>query len=41
MDKELNVSPLVSHKPQLKDGADIFNDIVGRKKFFNKVIFQV
>lgn len=41
MGGELNVEPLISHKPDLKDGAEIFNDIVGRKKFFNKVIFEV
>jgi len=39
--KELNVAPLISHMPELRDGADIFERLVGRKEFFNKVIFKV
>lgn len=37
----LDVAPLISHMPQLSEGAAFFNDIAGKKKFFNKVIFQV
>ena len=41
LDKALNVAPLVSHTPELRDGSDIFGKLTGRKEFFNKVIFKV
>lgn len=41
MDKELQVAPLISHTPDLEEGADIFNRILKREEFFNKVIFKV
>jgi len=41
MDKQLNVAPIISHTPLLKDGAEIFIKIVSKKEFFNKVIFKL
>lgn len=41
MDKQLIVAPLISHMPDLSDGEDVFNAIVGKHGFFNKVIFKV
>jgi len=41
MDKQLIVAPLISHTPDLSDGEEIFNAIVNKKGFFNKVIFKL
>ncbi len=41
MDKRLNIAPLISHTPVLKDGVEVFNRIVSKEEFFNKVIFKV
>ncbi len=41
MDGRLNLSPLISDTPSLSDGPRIFEAIIGRKKFFNKVIFKI
>lgn len=39
MDKELNVKPLISHRPTLAEGVDMFNNLANRKIAANKVIF--
>ena len=41
MDKELQVDQLISHTPDLEEGAEIFNRILKKEEFFNKVIFKV
>jgi L-iditol 2-dehydrogenase len=41
MDKELIVKPLISHTPDLSEGETIFQDILNKKEFFNKVIFII
>ena len=41
MDRELIVKPLISDLVNLADGPDIFQSIINRKKFHNKVIFKV
>lgn len=41
MDKELQVGPLISHTPDLKEGTEIFHRILKKEEFFNKVIFKV
>jgi L-iditol 2-dehydrogenase/galactitol-1-phosphate 5-dehydrogenase len=41
MDRELVLGPLISHTPSLSEGPDIFRRILGRKEFFNKVIFRI
>jgi threonine dehydrogenase-like Zn-dependent dehydrogenase len=41
IDKELNVTPLISHTPDLKDGVHIFNKIINNEDVFNKVIFKI
>ena len=40
MDRELVVAPLISHTPLLRDGARVFERILGKKEFYNKVIFK-
>lgn len=39
--KALDVAPLISHVPDLCDGAELFERVAGKKEFFNKVIFKV
>ena len=39
MGTRVHVAGLVSHTPRLSEGADIFRRILGRKEFFNKVVF--
>ncbi len=41
MDREMNVAPLISHTPTLSEGADVFNKIVNRTEYTNKVIFTL
>ncbi|MFZ4413580.1 MAG: galactitol-1-phosphate 5-dehydrogenase [Bacteroidales bacterium] len=41
MDKELIVEPLISHTPLLSEAEGIFNDVVNKTGFFNKVIFKI
>jgi L-iditol 2-dehydrogenase len=41
MDKQLIVEPLISHTPSLSDGKEVFNAIVNKQSFFNKVIFKI
>jgi len=41
MDKELIVAPLISQTPSLSDGKEVFNAIVNKQSFFNKVIFKI
>ena len=41
LDKELQVAPLISHTPDLKDGVNIFNKIINNEDDFNKVIFKI
>jgi L-iditol 2-dehydrogenase/galactitol-1-phosphate 5-dehydrogenase len=40
LDRELVVAPLISHTPLLRDGARVFERILGKKEFYNKVIFK-
>lgn len=37
----LDVAPLISHTPDLRDGVDVFERVAAKKEFFNKVIFKV
>jgi hypothetical protein len=37
----LQVGQLISHTPDLEEGAEIFNRILKKEEFFNKVIFKV
>lgn len=41
MDKELQVKQLISDIIQLEDGPSIFDSIIQKKKFHNKVIFKL
>ena len=41
MDKQLIVAPLISHTPNLSEGEKVFNAIVNKQGFFNKVIFKL
>jgi L-iditol 2-dehydrogenase/galactitol-1-phosphate 5-dehydrogenase len=41
MDKELQVAPLISHTPALEEGIAVFNRILNKEEFFNKVIFKL
>ena len=41
MDRELNVAPLISDVVPLEEGPAVFDSIVHRKKFHNKVLFKV
>mgnify|MGYP001066137622 CR=1 FL=1 len=41
MDREFNVSPLISHTPELAEGERIFNAILNKQAFFNKVVFRI
>ena len=41
MDRELEVAPLISDKLPLSDGPAIFDDLVQRRGFHNKVIFNI
>lgn len=41
MDKELQVAPLISDLITLEEGPDIFESIIQKKKFHNKVIFKL
>lgn len=41
MDKELQVEQLISDIIQLEDGPSIFDSIIQKKKFHNKVIFKL
>lgn len=37
----IDVAPLISHTPALKEGVEIFNRMHQKTEFFNKVIFDV
>jgi len=39
MGTKLQVAGLISHTPRLAEGADIFRRVLGRREFFNKVVF--
>ncbi|HEY9592968.1 MAG TPA: galactitol-1-phosphate 5-dehydrogenase [Spirochaetia bacterium] len=39
--RTIDVGSLVSHTPTLAEGPDIFQRILGRKEFFNKVVFTL
>jgi len=39
MDREIQLSPLISHTPPLENGPEIFRMMYEKKEFFNKVIF--
>lgn len=41
MDKQLIVAPLISHTPGLSEGREVFNAMVNKQSFFNKVIFKL
>ncbi|MEO6149023.1 MAG: zinc-binding dehydrogenase, partial [Mucilaginibacter sp.] len=41
MDRELQVGPLISDLPALEEGQSIFNSIINKNKFHNKVIFKI
>lgn len=41
MDKEFQVAPLISDTPTLEEGPAIFESILAKDKFHNKVIFKV
>jgi len=41
MDRDLIVAPLISHQPSLEEGPAIFDDLVHRRSFHNKVIFNL
>lgn len=41
MDRELQVAPLISDTPSLDEGPEIFDSIVNRSRFHNKVIFNI
>lgn len=41
MDKELIVAPLITDLPSLDEGPQIFDSIVNKKAFHNKVIFKI
>ena len=41
MDRELIIKPLISHLVPLKDGVAIFEKMVKKEEFFNKVIFKL
>ncbi|RCH55348.1 galactitol-1-phosphate 5-dehydrogenase [Mucilaginibacter hurinus] len=41
MDRELEVGPLISDLPSLDEGQSIFNSIINKNKFHNKVIFKI
>jgi L-iditol 2-dehydrogenase len=39
--RTIDVASLVSHTPVLKEGPGVFERILGRKEFFNKVVFSL
>ncbi len=41
MDRELQVAPLITDKLPLSAGPEIFDDLVNRRNFHNKVIFDI
>jgi L-iditol 2-dehydrogenase len=41
MDKQLIVAPLISHTPDLAEGVEVFDAVVNKKGFFNKIIFKI
>ncbi|MFW6217890.1 MAG: galactitol-1-phosphate 5-dehydrogenase [Verrucomicrobiota bacterium] len=41
LDRELVVAPLITDKPILSQGLEIFDDLVNRREYHNKVIFDV
>jgi L-iditol 2-dehydrogenase len=41
MDKELQVAPLISSTPRLEEGPAVFESILNRKEFHNKVILKI
>jgi L-iditol 2-dehydrogenase/galactitol-1-phosphate 5-dehydrogenase len=41
LDRDLVVAPLISDKPPLSDGAEIFADLFKRTNYHNKVIFNI
>ncbi|MGO8694861.1 MAG: galactitol-1-phosphate 5-dehydrogenase [Rectinemataceae bacterium] len=41
MDTEIHVAPLVSHRPRLSEGVEIFSRMVSRSEWFNKVVFTI
>lgn len=41
MDAELQVAPLITDTPALEEGPDIFESILKKKRYHNKVIFKI
>jgi L-iditol 2-dehydrogenase/galactitol-1-phosphate 5-dehydrogenase len=41
LDRQLIVAPLISDRPLLEEGPAIFDDLVNRRGFHNKVIFNI
>lgn len=41
MDKDLNVEALISHTPDLSEGVKLFENMVTRKIWHNKVVFAI
>jgi threonine dehydrogenase-like Zn-dependent dehydrogenase len=41
MEAAMQLEPLVSHRPQLSEGAAIFGKMVSRSEWFNKVVFSM
>ncbi len=41
MDRELNIAPLISHKPNLSMGEEIFRRLYNKTESFNRVVFKV
>lgn len=41
LDRELIVAPLITDKLPLSEGAEIFDDLVHRRNYHNKVIFDI
>lgn len=41
MDRELQISPLISHVPEISEGKEILDRLNGKKEFFNRVVFKI
>ena len=41
LDDRIQVKPLISHRPPLAEGREIFERLDGKKEWFNKVVFEV
>jgi len=41
IDKELNITPLISHMPDLSEGVEVFNRLRSKEEFFDKVVFKI